>query len=219
MTESAHAKELRYPDARILIFAKAPRPGQVKTRLIPALGAEGAAAVHRLLVTQTVATVANAGLAPATLYCTPTSSDPFLTTLASDARMTLAVQQGRDLGERMAAALEAALHEARYAILVGTDCPGLSEAYLAQALEALVSGRDAVIGPAVDGGYVLIGLSRPPVPALFADIPWGTDQVLAATQARLEALDWSWEALSPLRDLDRPGDLEALWGPLRAAAP
>ncbi len=213
-----HAKDLRHPDGCILIFAKAPRPGQVKTRLLPALGAEGAAALHRLLVTQTVATVGNAALAPATLYCTPTSSDPFLAGLAADAGMALAVQQGQDLGERMAAALGATLQQARYAVLVGTDCPALNEAYLAEALEVLASGHDAVLGPALDGGYVLIGLSRPPEASLFDGIPWGSGEVLAHTESRLQALGWSWRALSPLRDLDRPEDLEALWGPRRAVA-
>lgn len=105
----------------------------------------------------------------------------------------------------MCRALSGALEGASRAVLIGTDCPGLSAALLEEALEAL-NHRDAVLGPALDGGYVLIGL-RIAAPTLFQGIPWGTDQVLEMSRVRLRALGWCWHELEPLRDLDRPNDL------------
>ncbi len=200
-----------HPDARILVFAKAPRAGTVKTRLIPALGPEGAAAVHRLLTTHTVATLSRSRLAPLTLCVTPDVDDDFLRALARRAGMTLEAQEDGDLGRRMAAALRRAQADVARVLLVGTDCPNLDEAYLNAALEALESGADVVLGPAEDGGYVLVGLSRPVDERLFQDIDWGTDQVLEQTRARIRALEWSWRELPPRWDVDRPEDLTRLW--------
>ncbi len=200
-----------HPDARILVFAKAPRAGTVKTRLIPALGPEGAAAVHRLLTTHTVATLSRSRLAPLTLCVTPDVDDDFLRALARRAGMALEAQEEGDLGWRMAAALRRAQADGARVLLVGTDCPNLDEAYLDAALEALESGADVVLGPAEDGGYVLVGLSRPVDERLFQHIDWGTDQVLEQTRARIQALGWSWRELPPRWDVDRPEDLARLW--------
>jgi len=214
---SSHVQALRpeggylHPDARILVFAKAPRAGTVKTRLIPTLGPEGAAAVHRLLATHTVATLSRSRLAPLTLCVTPDVDDPFLRALARRAGMALEAQHGADLGERMAAALRHAQAGATRVLLVGTDCPNLDETYLEEALDALDGGAEVVLGPAQDGGYVLIGLSRPVDGRLFADIDWGTERVLAQTRARLQALGWSYRELPPRWDVDRPEDLARLW--------
>jgi glycosyltransferase A (GT-A) superfamily protein (DUF2064 family) len=105
----------------------------------------------------------------------------------------------------MATALDSALERADRAVLIGTDCPGYHGAYLSAALDALTD-HDAVLGPAADGGYVLIGLRRPAA-ALFAGMPWGTDAVLAGTRSALASLGWSWVELPTLSDLDRPEDL------------
>ena len=201
----------RHPDARILVFAKAPRAGTVKTRLIPALGPEGAAALHRLLTTHTVATLSRSRLAPLTLCVTPDVDDDFLRALARRAGMALEAQVDGDLGRRMAAALRRAQTESEQVLLVGTDCPNLDELYLGAALAALESGVDVVLGPAEDGGYVLIGLSRPVDERLFKDIDWGTDRVLEQTRARLAALGWSHRELPTRWDVDRPEDLARLW--------
>jgi rSAM/selenodomain-associated transferase 1 len=105
----------------------------------------------------------------------------------------------------MAAALARALQRTDRAVLIGSDCPGYHSGYLKAALGALTD-HDAVLGPAADGGYVLIGLSRY-APQLFAKMPWGTGKVLAQTRAALERLGWSWAELPTLTDLDRPEDL------------
>jgi uncharacterized protein len=119
--------------------------------------------------------------------------------------MTLQRQGAGDLGVRMAEALGEALTRRGRAVLIGSDCPGYHHAYLTAAFAAL-DGHGAVLGPAVDGGYVLIGLRRVALD-LFAGIPWGTDTVLVRTRAALVRLGWTWAELPALRDIDRPEDL------------
>ena len=196
---------MRFPDARILIFAKAPEPGRVKTRLIPALSPRGAADLHAQLLADTVARFAPAGLAPVELWCAPDPACAPFSELANRYLFRRYAQRGADLGERMLDAAADALTRSGAVVLVGTDCPLLGRTYLAQAL-ALLGGKDAVLGPAEDGGYVLLGLTQAP-PELFSDIPWGTDRVAAITRGRMDALGWEWAELPPLWDLDRPDDL------------
>jgi rSAM/selenodomain-associated transferase 1 len=114
-------------------------------------------------------------------------------------------QQGRDLGDRMLGAARQVLRTNAGVIFIGSDCPFLDPAYLYQATLAL-RDNDAVIGPATDGGYVLLGI-RDPQPALFTNMPWGTDAILELTEQRLQRLNWSWARLPPLADIDRPDDL------------
>lgn len=197
---------LQFPDARILIFAKAPQPGLAKTRLIPALGAEGAAAFYAELLESTVRRFATAGIAPIQCWCTPGLAHPLFQRLASEYGVGLKLQRGADLGERMEWAATKALAGAGAVVLIGGDCPILEPEHLVQALTWLQQGEDAVLGPAEDGGYVLLGLNRAD-PLLFGDIPWGGDQVLDLTRKRLQQLDWRWQELLPLWDLDRPEDL------------
>jgi rSAM/selenodomain-associated transferase 1 len=115
-------------------------------------------------------------------------------------------QVGEDLGQRMSYAVTTGLNEYRYVILIGADCPNMSTDYLKQAVIALSNGADAVLGPAEDGGYVLIGLRRT-IPCLFDGLPWGTDKVLEMTRDCLRRVGWSWKELPVLWDLDRPEDL------------
>jgi rSAM/selenodomain-associated transferase 1 len=203
---------MQFPDARILIFAKAPEPGLVKTRLIPALGAQGAAELAGRLLLDTVAKVVAAGLCPVQLWCAPDSSHPLFQDLASDAGLTLHTQEGGDLGGRMRHAAHCVLQEAASVLLIGTDCPPLHAGHLQQALQWLAQGADAVLGPAEDGGYVLLGIKAAP-PLLFSGVSWGSDEVLAQTRQRLGRLGWCWQELEVLWDLDCPADLERLSQP------
>lgn len=193
-------------DTKILIFAKAPEAGRTKTRLVPKLGAEGAAALHKQLIRHTVATARAAELGPVELWCTPTAAHPFFAELAANESVTLREQTVGDLGARMHAALEDTLATHRYALLIGTDCPSYSIDYLQAGRNALASGDDAVIGPAADGGYVLIGLRKNDA-GLFSDIDWGSGSVMESTRDRLRQLGWQFSELATLRDIDRPEDV------------
>jgi len=192
-------------DARILVFGRAPVAGAAKTRLIPALGAQGAARLHRRLLEDTVGRLCAAGLARVELWVTPDADHPCFVGLAAQWPLDLHVQEGRDLGTRLAHAARAALTRAAAVILVGSDCPELSPDYLRAALAAL-ERQDAVLGPALDGGYVLLGLRRVD-DSLFERMPWGSDRVAELTGQRLDALGWRWSRLACLRDIDRPEDL------------
>lgn len=197
-----------YPDARILVFAKAPIPGLVKTRLIPALGAEGAAQLAADMLVHLLERLALAHLAPLQLWCAPTADHPLFRRLAERHGVVLHVQHGADLGVRLRGGAEQALSEASRVLLIGADIPDLDADYCARALRAL-SSADAVIGPVLDGGYGLLGLKRA-APPLFERMPWGTSRVGAITRRRIIALGWSCAELPRLRDLDRPDDLVAL---------
>lgn len=196
---------MRHPAARILIFAKAPAAGRVKTRLIPALGPQGAAELHARLLGEVVARLSAARIAPIELWCDPDPAAVPFARLARAYGLTCHRQQGADLGERMRRAAAEALGRGAPVLLVGTDCPPLDGAYVASALAAM-AGQDAVLGPAEDGGYVLLGLRRA-APELFADLPWGTEQVAAITRERMQGLGWRWAEQPALWDLDRPADL------------
>ncbi|RMG35245.1 MAG: glycosyltransferase [Gammaproteobacteria bacterium] len=197
---------MRFPDARILIFARAPVPGRVKTRLVPVLGAEGACALYVDCLKQTVALACDAALAPVSLHCTPDASHPLFTRLAEKYPLTLAVQQGVNLGARMAAAARRALTHASAALLIGSDVPPLGARHLSEALQRLYEGDAVVMAPAEDGGYVLLGL-RQPQPQLFTDMPWGSDRVAELTRWRCRRMGLRLGELETLWDLDRPEDL------------
>jgi hypothetical protein len=194
----------RYPRGLLIQFAKAPVPGQVKSRMHPVLSGEQSAALHRTLVRHTLGKLALAQLAPVELWIS--APHPFFTALADLAPSVM--QAGDDLGERMWHAFETALPRARPVVLVGSDCPFFSARYLLQAFHLLLAPDvDAVLGPAEDGGYVLLGLKRNH-PQLFTDVDWGTGQVLEQTRDRLRQLGWRWRELPALADIDEPADLE-----------
>lgn len=203
---------MQFPHARILVFAKAPLPGACKTRLIPSLGPEGAAKFAEDLLVGTLERIANADLAQVELWCAPDTVHSAFQALAERHKLQLQTQRGSELGARMQAAMTAALSTAEPVLLIGTDCPDLDAAYLQQALAALTDSP-AVLGPANDGGYVLLGLKRaavPALPALFAPMPWGTGQVAANTRERMRAAGLDWTELPSLADIDRPEDLAAI---------
>jgi hypothetical protein len=197
-------------NCRIMIFAKAPTPGRVKTRLIPALGERGAAQLQRQLIERTLHTAVAAGLGTLELWCAPGPAHPFFAACAKRHGIRLQTQGEGDLGMRMTRALESALAAGSPGLLIGCDCPALTPAYLREAAAALSGGNDAVFGPAEDGGYVLIGLARSPPAQLFADIAWGTATVMQETRTRLARGNWRWRELAPLWDVDRPEDLRRL---------
>lgn len=189
------------------VFARAPETGKAKTRLIPALGPEGAAILHAGLVERTLQTACGQGR-DVQLWCHPNPDQPFFSHCADRFAVTLHPQTGDDLGQRMAHALTAALKDHEHAVLIGTDCPGLTTKDLDRAFAALEEGADAVFGPASDGGYYLVGL-RQPRPGLFSGIDWGSDRVLSQTRSRACELGLDCRLLATRRDLDTPADLQA----------
>ncbi len=192
---------------RVAVFAKAPIPGEVKTRLIPALGEQGAAALHRALVTRAIETAVAAGIGPVQLWCAPDAGHPFFTECGRRRGVTLMHQGEGDLGARMRCAFEALLRESGRALLIGSDIPAMTPDYLRAADAALAEGYDAVLGPAEDGGYVLIGLTRVDA-GLFENMRWSASDVLAVTRARIARLGWRHRELPTLWDVDRPEDLQ-----------
>jgi len=200
----------------VVVFARAPEPGGVKTRLIPELGEAGAAALHRRLVEHSLAAASEAGIGSVELWCTPDASHRFFEDCARRFDAVLRFQGEGDLGTRMQRAFESVLARSRRALLIGSDIPALSGRYLREAEQRLARGDDVVIGPAEDGGYVLIGLSRCS-PELFREIPWGGSEVLTQTRRRIAALRWRSSELPPLWDLDRPEDLGRMPAELRSA--
>lgn len=196
------------PEAAIAVFAKAPVPGEVKTRLAAVLGADAAASLHAGLVRHALSTATHARIGPVTLWCQPDASHSFFARCAGEFGVRLAAQQGADLGERMARAIACAQDEARALIVIGADCPALTVEHLRSAAAAL-RDHDAVVVPAEDGGYVLVGVARP-VKGLFEGIAWGTAAVMAQTRERLASARARWRELAPLWDVDRPDDYARL---------
>jgi len=204
---------MEYPDARILVFAKAPVPGYAKTRLIPALGETQAARLQRELTALTLDIASRANLCPVELWCTPDCEHEFFTHCRTNYNVTLHLQQGHDLGQRMAQALAAALARSRHAVLIGTDNRDLNISYLREAIRTLTGKKDVVIGPSADGGYVLIGSNRL-IPELLSNMHWSNDRVMDTTRRRLEQLAIAWHELGICHDIDRPDDLGNLPAPL-----
>ncbi len=197
---------MKFPNARIIIFAKAPVEGKCKTRLIPALGAQGAAQLHGQLIHHTLVTTTQSQLAPVELWCTDNPTNPFIQHCGQQFSVAIKQQHGADLGERMFNAFEQTLRAAPFALLIGTDCPSLSTDDLQAAMQALHEGALCTLHPAHDGGYVAIGLSQANK-QLFSDIHWGSDNVFLETQKCLERLNWRWQCLAKHHDIDRPEDL------------
>jgi rSAM/selenodomain-associated transferase 2/rSAM/selenodomain-associated transferase 1 len=194
----------------LILFARHPIAGRAKTRLIPALGAEGAAALHRRLVLRALRTgheACRAGHADFEVHFDGGTEQAMSHWLGDNARFL--PQASGDLGERIAGAFEESFRAGSTAtVIIGSDCPDLSPEVISTAFARLTE-TPVVLGPAQDGGYYLIGMSRP-VPELFRGIPWGTDRVLADSLAVLERRGWKAAMLNPLTDIDRPEDL-AVW--------
>jgi uncharacterized protein len=191
----------------LLLFTRYPEPGKVKTRLIPALGAEGAANVQQSLTVHILQLARAFTLASTTdlIVCFDGSQVRQMQHLFG-AEFCYLPQSPGDLGQRMFSALAEALRQGRRrVVLMGSDCPEITAQILSSAFSQLALD-DLVLGPARDGGYYLIGLTAP-YPELFQDLPWGTDEVLALTQTRAAQLGLKTALLEPLTDIDRPEDL------------
>lgn len=198
---------------RLIIFTRYPRPGLTKTRLIPVLGPEGAARLQAEMTGRVVLQARR--LAPEIdleIRHDGGSTEAMGRWLGTD--LIYRPQGEGDVGRRMARALGAALDEGAPAVvLIGTDCPGVTPVLLDAAFDAL-QNHDLVLGPAADGGYFLVGLTRQ-APALFEDMTWGHDRVLRKTMARADRLGLRKTLMDTLVDVDRPEDL-ATWEAVRA---
>ena len=213
-----HALALRYgypqPPAQaaaaVAIMAKAPVPGLSKTRLVPALGARGAARVQRKFTLNTLHMARQTALGNVTLHCAPDVQHRFFRALQRECSTTCEAQPQGDLGYRMQCAF--AQHFARQPgqslILIGTDCPVLSPGHVQQVARALLQ-NDVVLIPAEDGGYVLIGM-RCLVAQVFQDIAWSTPQVMSQTRTQLRRAAVTWRELPTLWDVDEPADWHRL---------
>ncbi len=193
-----------------IIFSRYPRPGASKTRLIPALGREGAAELQRRMTENVVdeaSRLATQAPVHVELAMAGASQDEMEVWLGR--HLPWQEQVGLDLGGRMAFAFAQAFGRGfERVVLVGADCPGVSTDILAQAFQELRQ-KELVLGPARDGGYYLMGLSRPN-PSLFVNISWGSDNVLAQTMAAARKLSLQTILLANLVDVDRPQDLDGL---------
>ncbi len=189
-------------------FTRAPIPGQVKTRLIPVCSAAEACAIHRELTLWTCRTLIDSKLGSVILSVAGEASSELFQQCRDMGVESIWSQGEGDLGKRMHAALSAALRQFDHVVLVGSDCPQLDRHYLARALAALET-VPCVIGPAADGGYVLLGMTQV-AQELFQGIDWGTSAVLAQTRRALVQIGWTHIELDVLRDIDRPEDIE-LW--------
>ena len=188
----------------LLIFVKAPVPGQVKTRLRPWLAPDEAAQLYRCLAQDTLAAARRLPRVRVAIAYAAHAPFPDCAWLNTEAPIVL--QKGADLGERLTRAFRWAFRrKAQRVVIIGSDAPQLSARWLAQAFRAL-ERADVVLGPTTDGGYHLIGLNEAN-PALFADMPWSTSRLLAKTLGRIGQLHVSVECLRPITDLDTPDDV------------
>jgi len=193
---------------RIVIFAKAPLPGQVKTRLIPSLGAQGAADLARRMLTHTLAQAVAAAVGPVELCVSPSPQDPVWESMGLPVIAAWSDQGDGDLGTRMARAAQRTLAAGEAVLLIGTDCPALDAGHLRHAATVLQQ-VDATIIPTSDGGYVLLGLNRFHR-RLFEGIEWSTHGVTRETRRRLVELGWRVQEAALLHDIDEPADLRWL---------
>jgi uncharacterized protein len=205
----------------IVIFAKAPLPGFAKTRLAPALGEVGAAALAQRMLEHTVQQAAQAGLGAVEICTTPStptrnethntqpsihpSIHPIIEQAAQQHGASLTLQGEGDLGQRMHRALERVLAQNSQALLIGTDAPALDAPLLRRAAAALAT-HEVVFVPALDGGYALVGLRRAD-PRWFLGLTWSTPRVMQHSRERLQAAGVSWAELPPVADIDEPSDL------------
>lgn len=194
----------KYPDTRIVIFAKAPIAGLSKTRLQPELSPEQSAALQTKLITHICHIASDSQLCPVELWCTPDINHPVFASIASKLNLHRYQQQGDSLGERLLHCLQTAPQQST--LILGTDCPYLEKNHLDQLISAInQDNKDISIIPAHDGGYVALacqGLTT----SLFEDISWGSDQVYQQTIAAANKQQLKIKALLPLSDVDRYAD-------------
>jgi hypothetical protein len=185
--------------------------GRVKTRLIPRLGATRAAELHMRMAHHTLATLALARIGPVELWCAAGGDMSLFEACRRKLGVPLRMQPEGDLGQRMSAIAVDVLARAGAVVMVGADVPSMTPGDLIEARQALADGSDAVLGPAEDGGYYLIGLRRHDRD-VFTGIEWGTQHVLMQTRVRMLAFGWRTHDLPVRWDVDTPADYERLAG-------
>ncbi|MBD3610496.1 MAG: TIGR04282 family arsenosugar biosynthesis glycosyltransferase [Gammaproteobacteria bacterium] len=196
--------QYQYPDSKLIIFAKVPAAGKVKTRLIPYLGTERATQLQCQLIEQTLAMACSSQLAPVELWLAGDQNHPLIHSIQQHYRIQLRLQQGDDLGQRMYHAIEHTLIMHKSAVLIGTDCPVMDKGLLNEAFASL-ENSELVFSPAEDGGYTLVGLSvinR----RIFEGIDWGSDQVMNQSLTRADYTKLDTRLLRTTWDIDREED-------------
>ncbi len=192
----------------LIIFAKAPIEGYVKTRLCPPLTPDEAASLHGSLVLDLLERCQTLKGCDRILAGAPTPDHPFFGAMKTRFKIQIWEQVGDDLGARMTHTFQSALGTPyQSAVIIGADIPGITVQLISSALKSL-QDHDVVLGPTEDGGYYLIGL-RSPSPQLFENITWSTNTVFSLTQEKAKAMDLSLKVLPKLRDLDTMEDLQA----------
>ncbi len=191
----------------LLVFTRAPVPGQTKTRLIPLLGAEGAAEFHQTVLHSTLVKAKASYFRTVEIWCTLGNGHPFLTQCGLDYSCAIKIQQGHDLGKRMYRATDTALAKNAFVAVIGSDCATITTGILNQCYQHLHKGKDAVLGPAQDGGYYLIGLNVSH-PEIFQNILWGTAHVAESTRQNFARLNIDYVELETLDDIDTPRDYQ-----------
>ena len=192
----------------LLVFTKPPVSGQVKTRLIPGIGRRRALSLYEELLTKTLNTARQAGFSSLQLWVHGDLNHPYFNRLKNRHAVKLFKQKGKNLGQRMSNAFITALSRYPYAVLIGCDCPSLECSDLKTASAYLNKKTDIVLGPAIDGGYYLIGLTKNNA-QLFSGIQWGKDKVFIDTCANISRLNWKLDLLPMRWDVDRTADLLA----------
>ncbi|HAD09856.1 MAG TPA: hypothetical protein DCF62_10260 [Porticoccaceae bacterium] len=193
-----------FPRSLLIQFAKTPELGKVKTRMQPCLSQQQSLSLHCRMLEDTYRRLSTARLAPMELWVSGDDESNYFRRF--NPLPVLRQQMGSDLGERMHGAFADSLKRYESVVLVGSDCPFLSGAIVGQALAFLAEGYDCVVGPATDGGYVLIALKQA-LPDVFQGISWGGPRVLEQTRSRLRNCDLNWFELAALPDIDSPQDL------------
>jgi len=191
----------------LLVFTRAPVPGQTKTRLIPILGTQGAAEFHEAILLKTLADAKASNYETVEIWCEPDINHLFLRKCSLDFSSALQIQKGNDLGEKMHHAIDVTLLTNNFVVLIGSDCPEISTDILNQSYQALSYGKDAVLGPSKDGGYYLIGLNAAK-PEIFQDITWGERDVAERTRHNFTRLGLDYAELEELADIDTPEDYQ-----------
>lgn len=198
-------------------MARQPIAGRVKTRLLPYLSPQQAALLHAAMVEHVCTVLCDNAPGVSELWIDGDPQAELFRRCINYGLTEVLVQPDGDLGQRMAHVCRRALAGQAGIILVGSDAPAIDALYLAAARAALEQ-VDVVIGPALDGGYVLLGMRRFSA-GLFEGIHWGEDTVLAETLGILEELGWTYRLLQALPDIDRPEDLRFLPDTIRASVP
>lgn len=191
----------------LLIFTRSPIIGKTKTRLIPLLGAQGAAKFHKITLRKMLINAIASNYKNIEIWYDGEHEHPFLKKCSLDFNSTLHIQRGKDLGERMHYATQTALKKNKFVTLIGSDCPALTTDILNQAHTHLSQGTHITLGPTQDGGYYLIGMHHANS-AIFQDINWGEDTVATQTRKNFIKVGIEYIELEILADIDTPKDYQ-----------